>query len=123
VPAGALPTGAMEALPVYVRDLGRGLVMTGGDSSFGAGGYLRTPLEAALPVHMDVRAKEQMANLALVMAVDKSGSMGKCHCENPDLDQTYTRQEVGQPKVDIAKEAVMRGPRPERHGLPGRGHL
>jgi uncharacterized membrane protein/Mg-chelatase subunit ChlD len=108
VPAAALPTGVMEALPVYVRDLGRGLVMTGGESSFGAGGYLRSPLEAALPVFMDVRAREQIANLALVMAVDKSGSMGKCHCENPDLDQSYTRQEVGQPKVDIAKEAVMR---------------
>jgi uncharacterized membrane protein/Mg-chelatase subunit ChlD len=108
VPALALPNGAMEALPVYVRDLGRGLVMTGGDSSFGAGGYLRTPVERALPVFMDVRAREQIANLALVMAVDKSGSMGKCHCENPDLEQTYTRQEVGQPKVDIAKEAVMR---------------
>ena len=27
---------------------------------------------------------------------------------NPDLNQTYTRQEVGQPKVDIAKEAIMR---------------
>jgi uncharacterized membrane protein/Mg-chelatase subunit ChlD len=108
VPAAALPGGAMEALPVYVHDLGRGLVMTGGDSSFGAGGYLRTPLERALPVFMDVRAKEQIANLALVMAVDKSGSMGKCHCENPDLDQEYVRQEVGQPKIDIAKEAIMR---------------
>jgi hypothetical protein len=29
--------------------------MTGGDSAFGAGGYLRTPLEAALPVYMDVQ--------------------------------------------------------------------
>ena len=34
--------------------------------------------------------------------------MGRCHCDNPDLNQTYTRAEVGQPKVDIAKEAVMR---------------
>jgi uncharacterized membrane protein len=108
VPANALPDGAMNALPVFVRDLGRGLVMIGGADSFGAGGYLRTPLEEALPVDMDVRDKELEANLALVLAVDKSGSMGRCHCDNPDLNQTYTRQEVGQPKVDIAKEAVMR---------------
>ena len=108
VPADALPEGAMEALPVYVRDLGRGLVMIGGPESFGAGGYLRTPLEEAMPVDMDVRDKELEANLALVLAVDKSGSMGRCHCDNPDLNQTYTRQEVGQPKVDIAKEAIMR---------------
>jgi Ca-activated chloride channel family protein len=59
-------------------------------------------------VDMDVRSKEQSPNLALVLVVDKSGSMGRCHCDNPDLNQTYERREVGQPKVDIAKEAIMR---------------
>ena len=108
VPVLALPLGVMETLPVYVHDLGKGLVMSGGDQSFGAGGYLRTPIENALPVYMDVRTKEEMANLALVMAIDSSGSMGSCHCEDPDLNQTYIRQEAGQPKVDIAKEAIMR---------------
>lgn len=108
VPAPALPSGAMEALPVYVRDLGKGLLMVGGQNTFGAGGYLRTPLEKALPVDMDVKSKERAANLALVLTVDKSGSMGRCHCDNPDLNQTYTRREIGQPKVDIAKEAIMR---------------
>ncbi len=108
VPANALPAGAMEALPQYVRDLGKGLLMLGGQNSFGAGGYLRSPLEAALPVDMDVKSKDRTANLALVLTVDKSGSMGRCHCDNPDLNQTYVRREVGQPKVDIAKEAIMR---------------
>lgn len=107
-PADSIPDGAMQALPVLVRDLGKGLVMIGGESSLGAGGYLRTPLEAALPVDMDVRDRELQANLALVLAVDKSGSMGRCHCDNPDLNQTYTRAEIGLPKVDIAKEAIMR---------------
>ncbi len=108
VPAASLPTGAMDALPVYVKDLGKGLLMTGGDTSFGAGGYLRSPLETALPVYMDVRSRELAANLALVVAVDKSGSMGRCHCDNPDLNQSYTPVQTGQPKVDIAKEAIMR---------------
>jgi Mg-chelatase subunit ChlD len=108
VPVTELPSGVMETLQVYVRDLGKGLLMTGGENSFGAGGYLRTPLEETLPVDMDVRTREQSPNLALVLAVDKSGSMGRCHCDNPDLDQTYVRREVGQPKVDIAKEAIMR---------------
>ncbi len=58
VPSAALPAGAMEALPVFVRELGKGLLMTGGDTSFGAGGYLRTPLETALPVYMDVKSRE-----------------------------------------------------------------
>ena len=108
VPAPLLPSGVMEALQVYVRDLGKGLLMVGGQDSFGAGGYLRTPLEETLPVYMDVRSRELSANLALVLVVDKSGSMGRCHCDNPDLNQTYTRTEIGQPKVDIAKSAVMR---------------
>ena len=108
VPAASLPTGTMEALPIYIRDLGKGVLMTGGDNAFGAGGYLRTPLEVAMPVFMDVKSRELSANLALVIAVDKSGSMGRCHCDNPDLNQTYTAVETGQPKVDIAKEAIMR---------------
>jgi uncharacterized membrane protein len=106
--ADALPPESLEMMQVYVRDLGKGLVMTGGESAFGAGGYLRTPLEEALPVDMDVRSKEQSPSLALVLVVDKSGSMGRCHCDNPDLNQSYTRREIGQPKVDIAKEAIMR---------------
>ena len=57
---------------------------------------------------MDVQSKEREANLALVLAVDNSGSMGRCHCDNPDLNQTYTARESGLPKVDIAKEAIMR---------------
>ncbi|MFL7807299.1 MAG: VWA domain-containing protein [Anaerolineae bacterium] len=108
VPRAAMPSGSMPTLQAYVRDLGRGLLMTGGENAFGAGGYLRTPLEETLPVDMDVRTKEQSPNLALVLVVDKSGSMGRCHCDNPDLNQTYERREVGQPKVDIAKEAIMR---------------
>jgi len=108
VPAASLPAGVMEILQVATRDLGKGLLMIGGDHSFGAGGYLRTPLEKALPVDMDVRDKEIQSNLALILAVDKSGSMGRCHCDNPDLFQTYTPSETGQAKVDIAKEAVMR---------------
>jgi hypothetical protein len=108
VPSKSIPVGVSDLLQVYVRDLGMGLIMVGGPDSFGAGGYLRSPLEEVLPVSMDIKNRQMQANLALVLAVDKSGSMGRCHCDNPDLNQTYTRSEVGQPKVDIAKEAVMR---------------
>ncbi len=108
VPADALPDGTLESLPVYVRELGRGLVMVGGEQGYGAGGYLRTPLEAALPVDMDVRSRSKEPNVALVLAVDKSGSMGRCHCDDPSaLPGEYERVETGLPKVDIAKDAVM----------------
>lgn len=108
VPAESLPKGTMEALPVVVRELGRGLVMVGGDASFGAGNYLRTPVEAALPVDMEVRSRTREANIALVMVIDKSGSMGRCHCNNPNAKPgEYDRVETGLPKVDIAKDAVL----------------
>jgi Mg-chelatase subunit ChlD len=108
VTAARLPGGVMAALPNYVREMGRGLLVTGGENAFGAGGYLRTALEDVLPVTMEVQSKDRSANLALVLAVDSSGSMGRCHCDNPDLTQKYTPRESGQPKVDIAKEAIMR---------------
>ncbi|MFQ5854679.1 MAG: VWA domain-containing protein [Anaerolineae bacterium] len=105
VPAESLPSGAMETLPAFVRDLGHGLVMVGGETSYGAGEYLRTSIEKALPVDMDVRSRTEEPNVALVMAVDKSGSMGRCHCDDPRGPSV--RSEIGIPKVDIAKQAVI----------------
>ncbi|MDY7077641.1 MAG: VWA domain-containing protein [Chloroflexota bacterium] len=108
VPAEALPDDVMDVLPVYVRELGRGLVMVGGGQGYGAGGYLRTPLEKALPVDMDVRSRTKEPNVALVLAVDKSGSMGRCHCNDPDARPgEYNPVESGLPKVDIAKDAIL----------------
>jgi Mg-chelatase subunit ChlD len=105
VPAAQLPTSAMELLPAYVRELGRGLVMLGGDRSYGMGGYNRTPVEAALPVNMEVRDKERRPDVAIVFVVDASGSMAACHCDDPSSGSSSTLS--GVVKVDIAKEAVL----------------
>jgi len=105
VPARALPVGTMAALPDYVRDLGKGLLMVGGEESFGVGGYGRTPVEEALPVYMDVRDREERPDLAMVFVIDKSGSMDACHCANPDRGSAQL-QSAGERKVDIAKEAA-----------------
>ncbi len=106
-PAGSLPSGADRALQTYVRDLGRGLIMVGGEASFGAGGYGNTPLEAALPVSMDVRSNQRQADVALALVVDKSGSMGRCHCGASGAFRSTTAQESGVAKVDIAKQAIL----------------
>lgn len=105
VAATHLPAAALELLPAYVRDLGRGLVMVGGDRSYGMGGYGRTPLEAALPVNMEVRDRERRPDVAIVFVIDKSGSMAACHCNDPA--GASGMQSGGVVKVDIAKEAVL----------------
>jgi Ca-activated chloride channel family protein len=108
VEAPELPPATMELIPQYVRDLGHGLVMVGGPEGYGAGQYLRTPVEDVLPVDMEVRPRNQQPNVALVLAVDKSGSMGRCHCDDPNnAQQQQQRPESGLPKVDIAKDAII----------------
>lgn len=76
VPATALSTKQMTLIQKAVRDFGVGLIMTGGDESFGLGGYFQTPIEKALPVYMDIKGKKQMPSLGLMTVIDKSGSMG-----------------------------------------------
>ncbi len=84
----------MEALETYVRHLGRGLLVTGGDSSYALGGYMKTPLEKILPVDMDVKNRMDMPSLGLILVIDKSGSM--------------TEGQYGISKLDLAKEAAVR---------------
>lgn len=103
IPARDIPAETQQLLRAYVGDLGRGLVMIGGNQSFGVGGYTGTPIEEALPVNMDVRNREQRPDIALVFIIDKSGSMEACHCNGGDMS---TRQGGGTRKIDIAKEAV-----------------
>lgn len=66
----------LEQLRAYVQDFGGGLIMLGGDQSFGLGGYGRTPLEPVLPVGCDPEKDEQQPSLAMVLVMDRSGSMG-----------------------------------------------
>ena len=109
VPRIRLTDKAMAALQVYVRDLGRGLVMVGGPRSYGAGGYTDTPLEETLPVDMGVRDREKQPEVALVVVIDKSGSMDACHCNsfNNGMGGGSSGQ-GGVRKVDIGKEAILR---------------
>jgi uncharacterized membrane protein len=106
VPAAELGTERMEALQMFVRDVGRGLVMIGGEGSYGAGGYRQTPLEETLPVDMEVRDRERQPDVALVVVIDQSGSMDACHCNTAMRDGGTAIS--GIPKVDIGKEAILR---------------
>ncbi len=76
VPATALTQRQMEVARTYVQDLGGGLIMLGGDQSFGLGGYYKTVLEEILPVRSDFEKEKEKPSLAMVLVIDKSGSMG-----------------------------------------------
>jgi uncharacterized membrane protein len=75
VPATDLAPAQMQLFASYVRDFGGGLLMLGGDQSFGLGGYFQTPIEEVLPVRCDFEKEQENPSLGLVLVIDRSGSM------------------------------------------------
>ena len=108
VPRVRMSDRQLAALQVFVRDLGKGLVMIGGPDSYGAGGYQKTPLEETLPVDMGVRDRQKQPDVALVVVIDQSGSMDACHCNTFGAGQGGGTGIGGVRKVDIGKEAILR---------------
>ncbi len=76
VPATALSQTQMENIGRYVKELGGGFVMLGGDQAFGLGGYYQSHLEQVLPVRTRFEKEREKPSLAMVLVIDKSGSMG-----------------------------------------------
>jgi uncharacterized membrane protein len=83
-------------------------VAIGGPRAYGAGGYTDTPLEETLPVDMGVRDREKQPDVALIVVIDKSGSMDACHCNSFDGGMGGGSGIAGVKKVDIGKEAILR---------------
>jgi uncharacterized membrane protein len=94
VPARNLISSQMDAVQAYVRDLGGGLLVVGGPTSFGVGGYFRTPLEETLPLSMAIQDELRRPTLTMVFVIDRSGSMSD--------------QSLGANKLEMAKEAAAR---------------
>lgn len=86
--------GFLKALEPYVRDLGGGLIASGGDDSFALGGYFKTSLEKVLPVNMELKGKKAIPDMSIITVIDKSGSMSEAS--------------GGITKLDLAKEAAAR---------------
>jgi Ca-activated chloride channel family protein len=94
IQAKDLAPSQLSALAAYVRDLGGGVLLLGGDRSLGPGGYARTPVEEVSPVAFDVKQERRRASLAQVIAVDYSGSMAMTAGKNT--------------KLELANEAAVR---------------
>jgi len=63
----------MQTVETYVKDLGGGLIMVGGENIYGKDGYSNTPIEKILPVTFET--KKRPPTIAMVAVVDVSGSM------------------------------------------------
>jgi Mg-chelatase subunit ChlD len=67
VPANALTDEQHAALVHYVKHQGGGLIMTGGDEGFGAGGWIGSPVAEVMPVHFEIKHKRVIPRGALVL--------------------------------------------------------
>ena len=76
----------MEQIERYVKDTGGGLIMVGGNTSFGAGFYKKTPVEKALPVYMDTPTDIKLSELYLIFVIDKSSSMTSSYKDKSKLE-------------------------------------
>jgi uncharacterized membrane protein len=65
-----------KMLRAYVHDMGGGLLMIGGEETFGAGGWQGSEVEKILPVDMDIPAQRQVGKGALALIMHS--------CEMPD---------------------------------------
>jgi uncharacterized membrane protein len=98
----AAPTAEVaETLRGFVEDLGRGLVVIGGDQAYGLGDYQDSPLEDLLPVQSNPDDLIRRQPLTEVLVIDTSGSMAACHCR----DETFV--EGGVNKTDISRAGAQ----------------
>ena len=69
-------------------------MMTGGKNAYGPGGYFRSQLEPIMPVSMELRQEHRKLALAIVVTMDRSGSMA-------------AQASGGRTKMDLANIAAV----------------
>ncbi len=72
VPKESFTESQHQLLAANCHDMGSGLVMLGGADSFGAGGWMNTPVEKALPVDMQIKAIKVQGIGAMVLIMHAS---------------------------------------------------
>ncbi len=75
IPAGSVNAAQRAAVVSHVTDGGAGFIMVGGEKSFGVGGWGGSTIESILPVKFEGERQREQPTLALVLVIDKSGSM------------------------------------------------
>jgi Mg-chelatase subunit ChlD len=91
-----------QALATYVRDLGGGLILTGGNEAFGAGGWTGTPVEEISPVAFSLPPHIVKIPSALVIVLDRSGSMA-----SPVSGSTKSQQQIANDAAVLALRSLL----------------
>ncbi len=74
-PKEGMTLQSQELIEQYVRDLGGGFLFAGGENGYGLGGWYRTTIARILPVRMETEKRKEMPSVAMVLVIDRSGSM------------------------------------------------
>lgn len=101
VAAAQIGPERQAVLAQAVDRLGAGLIMGGGPNSFGAGGWRGTPLEPLLPVLLDLPKSLRAPRSALILVLDKSGSMAF-----PVAGSRSSQQQVANEAAALAIESL-----------------
>ncbi len=110
LPAEHIGVTGMQTLAAWVRS-GGALMITGGEGSFAGGGYFHSPLDSLIPVSMEMRREHRKLDLAIVIAMDRSGSMavpaggGKTKMDLADLAAVQVLDLLG-PSDELGVVAV-----------------
>ena len=106
-------------LTQWVTASGGGVLLTGGQRSYGQGGYYESRLEKILPVSMELRKEYRKASMAIVLILDRSGSMampvagGKSKMDLANMasakvvEMMASTDEVGVLAVDVAPHVIV----------------
>jgi len=81
-----LSASQMQSMATYVRDLGGGFILAGGEHTYGEGGYRKTPIEEMLPITFE--SDEKRDAISMIVVLDRSSSMAE------------------EQKIQLAKEAT-----------------
>lgn len=84
LPAIELRFAQQELLQRWIREHGGGLIVLGGQNSFGPGGYYETVLEEVLPLSTEI--PQEKPSVAIAFVLDRSGSMQQAAGDVSRLD-------------------------------------
>ncbi|MCC6680420.1 MAG: VWA domain-containing protein [Phycisphaeraceae bacterium] len=102
VPQEQITLPQQNMIARYVNDMGGGFLMVGGTDSFAAGAWTNTPIDRILPVECQIPSQAQLPSGALVLVIDRSGSM-----TSPVAGSNRSQQELANEAAVLALSTLF----------------